>query len=324
MFLAEARVGARLSHPNVVSTLEIQETEALPYIVMEYLDGQTLHRVVSAARLAFTPLPLHVHLAALSGAIEGLGYAHAALGFDGEPLRVVHRDVNPHNVFVTTTGAAKLLDFGFAQTADSAGAMLSSAGRAAYMSPEHARGDAVDARSDLFSMGVMTWEAVTRRRFWPEEAAQRTSFETLTARRVALVARQRARERSPPDLESIIVRGHDRADPADRYESAAAFQADLQAVLRRITPPTFELSELGQAARHDLRERARATQGGGRRRDRVRQSAPARGVAAEEHPTSGSGGRRDARVRAVSPFTAGGIGPAGTAPERIAPRRGCR
>src|SRR6185437_13379004 len=163
----------------VVQTLEIEDDGPQPFIVMEYLDGQPLQHVLATGRAAFTPLALHMHLAALSGALEGLGYAHAAVGPDGVPLRVVHRDVSPYNVFLTVSGQPKLLDFGIAQTIDSPGAASVSAGRAAYMSPEMARGEPVDARSDLFSMSVMLWEAGTRRRFWNDTMSRDEIVNTL-------------------------------------------------------------------------------------------------------------------------------------------------
>jgi eukaryotic-like serine/threonine-protein kinase len=247
MFLTEARIGAQLSHPNVVSTFEIDDTEALPYIVMEYLDGQPLQRVVMSARLAFTPLPLHAHLASLSGALEGLGHAHQTCSVDGTPLKIVHRDVSPHNVFVTVSGATKLLDFGFAQTADSPNTMLSSAGRVAYMSPEQASRGAVDSRSDLFSVGVMMWEAVTRRRFWSEEASKAEIVRALASRELP-PSRLTALASAPEALRSIVLKAT-APDAADRYESAAAFQTDLQAALRQITPPAFDLRDIGKRIR---------------------------------------------------------------------------
>jgi serine/threonine-protein kinase len=243
MFLAEARVGARLDHPNVVSTLEIDETDALPYIVMEYLDGQPLQKLLATAAAAFLHLPHHMHLAALSGALEGLTHAHAANEADGTPLQIVHRDVSPHNVFVTSTGTAKLLDFGCAQTAGAPWTIPTSAGHAAYMSPEQASGRPVDARSDLFSMGVMLWEAVARRRFWPDTATKADilsalASETLPTTRVTGLAN------APEDLRAIVFQAT-APRAAERYAHAAALQADLQKALRRLTPPAFELRELG-------------------------------------------------------------------------------
>ncbi len=244
MFLAEARLAARLSHPNVVSTLEIEDGEALPYIVMEYLDGQPLQQVVAAARMAFTPIPLPMHLAAIGSAVEGLGYAHGAVGYDGSPLRVVHRDVSPHNVFVTFSGLAKVLDFGIAQTVDSPNAMPTSAGRASYMSPEQAAGEPVDARSDLFAIGVMLWEAATRKRFWSEGYGKSEILQSLAARRLPEY-RVPALGTVAPDLREVILKAT-APDAADRHASATALQDELQAVLNRMTPPHGTPRELGR------------------------------------------------------------------------------
>ncbi len=244
MFLAEARLAASLSHPNVVSTLEIEDGESLPYIVMEYLDGQSLQQVVTAARIAFTPIPLAIHLAAISGAVEGLGYAHAAVGYDGSPLQVVHRDVSPHNVFVTSGGLAKVLDFGVAQTIDSPYAMPTSAGRASYMSPEQAAGEPVDARSDLFAIGVMLWEAATRKRFWSEGHGKAEILQSLASRRLP-ESRVSALASVAPDLQAVILKAT-APDATDRHASATALQDDLQVVLRRMAPPDSDPRELGR------------------------------------------------------------------------------
>jgi serine/threonine-protein kinase len=243
MFLAEARVGAHLSHPNVVSTLEIDETGPLPFIVMEYLDGQTLQQLVATARIAFKPLPLHMHLAAISGALEGLGHAHAATDPHGNSLQIVHRDFSPHNIFVTSSGAPKLLDFGCAQSVGTVSVMPTSAGHAAYMSPEQVSGEAVDARSDLYAAGVMVWEAVTRKRFWPDEASKADILRALALRQLP-EARVIALGHAPDDLRALVLKAT-APHPADRYQTASALQDDLQKTLRQITPPTFDLRELG-------------------------------------------------------------------------------
>jgi eukaryotic-like serine/threonine-protein kinase len=243
-FVAEARLGARLGHPNVVPTFEIECDVPQPCIVMEYLDGQTLARVVSDARVAFAPLPLHMHLSAIGAALEGLAYAHTALGPDGEPLRVVHRDVGPHNVFVTVTGEVKLLDFGTAQTIDAPGQQTTSAARPAYMSPEQAAGDDVDARSDLFSIGVMLWEAVTRKRFWGDTMSRAEIVEALAARRLP-DTRLDGLASASQDLRSLVAKATS-PEPADRYESAAALQGALLPAIRSVTPPAFGMRDLGK------------------------------------------------------------------------------
>jgi serine/threonine-protein kinase len=244
LFVAEARLGARLSHPNVAQTLEIEDDGPLPFIVMEYLDGQPLQNVVTTARAAFTPLPLYMHLAALSGAIEGLGYAHAAAGPDGTPLQVVHRDVSPYNVFLTVSGQPKLLDFGIAQTIETEGTLSASAGRAAYMAPELAAGEPVDARADLFSVGVMLWEAATRRRFWGDTMSKEEIQRALASRSLP-ESRVTSAGRAPVELQPIILRATS-PDPADRYESAGALQIELQAAMRALAPATFAQRDMGQ------------------------------------------------------------------------------
>jgi serine/threonine-protein kinase len=244
MFVAEARLAASLSHPNVVQTLEIDEDASLPYIVMEHLEGQPLHRVIARARMVGANLPIHMHLAALGGALDGLAYAHEACGYDGTPLRIVHRDVSPHNLFLTYGGLTKVLDFGIAQGVDPVAAPPAAIrGRVGYMAPEQAAGGVVDARSDLFSVGVMMWEAVSGRRFWSEVSNENQIFRALAdgqlpASRGAMLAG------APAGLRDMLMRAT-APDPADRYESAAAFQADLQGALRRLTPPTFTMRDLG-------------------------------------------------------------------------------
>lgn len=246
MFLDEARLSARLSHPNVVQTLEIEEAGELPYIVMEYLDGQPLQRVIARARMAGTPLPLHMHLAALGGALEGLGYAHEATGYDGTPLRVVHRDVSPYNVFLTYGGDAKVLDFGIAQATDSntEAQPATVRGRVAYMSPEHAAGEPTDARSDLFAVGVMMWEAVTGRRFWSNVASETKILNALASRQLP-EGRESALAGAPIDLRRVIATAI-AVDAQDRYESAAALRQDLNAALRRLTPHGFGTDHIGR------------------------------------------------------------------------------
>jgi serine/threonine-protein kinase len=279
LFLMEARIGAHLNHPNVVATLEIEEREAQPFIVMEYLDGKPLQEVITSARIAFTPLPLHMHLAALSGALEGLGHAHAAVGPGNEPLGIVHRDVSPHNVFVTVSGTPKVLDFGFAQTAHSPNTMLTSAARVAYMSPEQATGALVDARSDLFSLGVMMWEAVTRRRFWSEEASKAEILRALRSGELP-PHRESALAKSSEEVRSIILKATC-PDPNDRYTSATELQDDLRVVLSQITPPTFAPRDLGKrvmtlfaADRARLQRAIDQPSAGAPERAPVRRSAP--------------------------------------------------
>jgi len=168
MFLDEARLAARLSHPNIVQTNEVGNDGDRYFLAMEYLDGRCLDHIRRRAKAVGQTLPPAIDLRVLAEMLAGLDYAHRLADFDGTPLNIVHRDVSPQNVFVTFSGHVKLLDFGIAKAADSshdtrAGILK---GKVAYMSPEQARGLKVDARADVFAAGVMLWEAVTGARLW--------------------------------------------------------------------------------------------------------------------------------------------------------------
>lgn len=167
MFMDEARLAARLNHPNVVQTLEVGTDEATGshFIAMEFLEG-VAH--VRFARLKErVPPPLAFHLRILIDTLRGLHYAHELCDFDGKPLNVVHRDVSPQNVMLTFAGGVKVLDFGIAKAALAAEQRPEDfKGKLEYMAPEQAMLDDVDRRADIFSVGVMLWEALTRRRLY--------------------------------------------------------------------------------------------------------------------------------------------------------------
>ena len=175
MFLEEARLAARLNHPNIVPTHEVGIEGVRPFLVMEYLEGQTLARVLKKKLPAFT---LAMHVRVIAHTLEGLHYAHTQEDFDGTRRSVVHRDVSPQNVFVTYDGQVKILDFGIAKASDSTVETRTGVfkGKPAYMSPEQLRG-VVDPRGDVFAAGVMLWEALVGRRMWE----RRTDVEILTA-----------------------------------------------------------------------------------------------------------------------------------------------
>lgn len=167
MFLDEARLAARLSHPNVVQTNEVGQEGDRYFIAMEYLEGQPLNRVLH--RIGRDGgLTLSMHLRIIIDMLVGLHHAHELTDFDSTPLNVVHRDVTPHNVFVTYDGQVKVVDFGIAKAMNSSAETRLGVvkGKVAYMAPEQARGERVDRRADIFSAGVMLWEAATGRRLW--------------------------------------------------------------------------------------------------------------------------------------------------------------
>jgi serine/threonine protein kinase len=172
MFLDEARLSVRMSHPNVVQTYEVSELDSRLTIVMEYLDGQPLTRVqnrLSAARgTTELALPLALRLRIVIEILAGLGHVHDLTDYDGRPLGVVHRDVSPHNVFITYDGHVKLVDFGVAKMVAASQETRPGTikGKLAYMAPDQLRPQSVDRRADLFSVGVILWELLAGRRMW--------------------------------------------------------------------------------------------------------------------------------------------------------------
>jgi eukaryotic-like serine/threonine-protein kinase len=227
MFLDEARLAARLNHPNVVQTYEVGEEDGSYFIAMDYLEGQSLHAVVQRARRG--DMPLDIHLRVLSDMLSGLHYAHELRDYDGSPLSVVHRDVSPHNVFVTYDGQVKLVDFGIAKAAGAAGMTQEGVfkGKVNYIAPEQALGEKVDRRADIFAAGVMLWEAVARKRI----ARGQTDLVTLNLRLHGDDPRLRdVASDAPVALVELCERAmaHHRDD---RIETAEAFRDALDAYL---------------------------------------------------------------------------------------------
>ncbi|MCC6217312.1 MAG: serine/threonine protein kinase [Polyangiaceae bacterium] len=254
MFMDEARLAARLRHPNVVQTNEVGEEAGRLYIAMEYLDGQPLSRVLSRMR---GQLPLPLHLRVIAETLTGLHYAHELRDFDGTPLAVVHRDVTPHNVFVTYGGEVKLVDFGIAKATDSSTETRTGVlkGKAGYMAPEQAMADRVDRRADVFSAGVMLWEALVGQRMW------RGLNDVAIVGRLLRGQIPSAAE-ARPDLPEVVLAVLGKAlapDPADRYASAEELRLAVEQLARQAgpTPTARQLGELVGQVFAEERERLR-------------------------------------------------------------------
>ena len=229
MFLDEARLAARLNHPNIVQTNEVGNEGDRYFMAMDYLDGRTLDRIRRRSAAAGAPFSTHMQLKVLCELLSGLEYAHKLSDFDGTPLGIVHRDVSPQNVFVTFEGQVKIVDFGIAKAADStqetrAGVLK---GKVAYMAPEQARGQKVDARADVFSAGMMLWETLTSRRMW-QGASDLDILRALVAS--DLPRASTVNPNVPRELDDICARAmsHDREK---RHASAGALQDDIELYL---------------------------------------------------------------------------------------------
>jgi serine/threonine-protein kinase len=229
MFLDEARLAARLNHPNIVHSYEVGEQDGLYFIAMEYLEGQSLNKVLKELVRRREPFGIELAVRVVADALAGLGHAHELRDYDGRPLSVVHRDVSPHNIFVTYDGHTKLVDFGIAKAALSStetevGVLK---GKVAYMSPEQAKGEPLDPRSDLFAMGIVLWESVTL------QSLLAADNPATVIHRLMSVPIPRASEAAPgldPGLDQIIARSLEK-DRSLRFQSAAEMRSALEAWL---------------------------------------------------------------------------------------------
>lgn len=217
MFLGEARLAARMNHPNVVQTSEVGEDAGRYFICMEYLEGQTLSRLLK--KTIDGTLPLGARLEIMCQMLEGLSYLHGFTDLDGTPLGLVHRDISPNNIFITFDGSVKVLDFGVAKAAGishvtEAGTFK---GKLGYAAPEQIIGRS-DQRSDVFAAGVLLWEILTYRRLTQD----RTQTEIVQGR-IAGAESELMQQRGsdvPPELMAICSKAASKA-PEDRYASAA-------------------------------------------------------------------------------------------------------
>ncbi len=168
MFLDEARLAARIRHPNVVPTLDVVATDGELFLVMEYVAGESLARLVRTAAGMGQLVPPRIVIAIMCGVLRGLHAAHEATNERGEPLGIVHRDVSPQNVLVGIDGQARVLDFGVAKAAGRLQTTRDGKlkGKLAYMSPEQLRGKSVDRRTDVFAASAVLWESLTGRRLF--------------------------------------------------------------------------------------------------------------------------------------------------------------
>jgi serine/threonine protein kinase len=226
MFMDEARVSARLNHPNVVQVHEVFLRRGAPVIVMEYLDGESLGTIMARAFEA-TALSTEVAITILTKVLAGLHHAHTLRDFSGDPMGVIHRDVSPQNVMVTYDGQVKLVDFGVAKLASAEHQTRTGIvkGRLTYMAPEQFLGHA-DCRADVFAVGVILWEIAARRRFWGDLPEPELLGRLVAGRLPDLTP--------PPEMDPRLAQMCGRAlapDPDDRYPTAAAMQEDLERYL---------------------------------------------------------------------------------------------
>ena len=226
MFFDEARIAARLNHPNVVQIFDLGEAAGSHYLAMEYVAGEDLRRLDKQARSAGKMIPLGLLCRIIADAAAGLDYAHKARDAKGQPMQLVHRDVSPQNVLVGFDGAVKLIDFGVARAA---GRMQHTAtgvlkGKYAYMSPEQVDGLPVDHRSDIFALGIVFWEMLVGKRLFKGDSEAATMRLVKECR---VPAPSTVNPQLPPQLDKVVMTAL-AAEPQRRYPDAAAFRMAIE------------------------------------------------------------------------------------------------
>ena len=240
LFVEEARTAARITHPNVCQIYELGQVDGRYYMALEYLEGLPLADVMVARKKAPQLADLRLIASLVGQSAEGLHHAHSLRQPDGESAGVVHRDVNPRNIFVTSAGVAKVLDFGIVKVRSALSQIQTGAvkGTYSYMSPEQLQGEAVDCTADIFSLGTITWEAVVGRRLF------KRSSDLLTWRAIVeepIPHPTKFRPDLPPELDEVIM--HALRRPLDeRYASAREFAAALEQAIRPLGAPLTSLA----------------------------------------------------------------------------------
>jgi serine/threonine-protein kinase len=238
MFMDEARLAARIRHPNVLGTLDVVVLDGELFLVMDYVEGESVHRLVHAAKQQGGRVPLPIAGAILVGALDGLHAAHEATSEQGEPLGLIHRDVSPQNILVGTDGIPRLLDFGVAKAVgrveDTKDGQLK--GKLRYMAPEQINGE-TSRLTDVYSASVVLWELLTGHRLFRAE----NDLQTL--------ANVTAGNRTPPsafapyvgaELDAIVLRGM-RKKPEERFATAREMARAIQKAI-----PLASANEVGE------------------------------------------------------------------------------
>jgi serine/threonine-protein kinase len=253
MFLDEARLAARIAHPNVVPTLDVVSVDDEVFLVMEYVRGVTLAQLARTLRHQAERIQPLIALGVVSGMLQGLHAAHEAKNDMGERLDLVHRDVSPQNALVGTDGITRLLDFGVAKAAGRLQTTRDGQlkGKLAYMAPEQVRGEPLTRRTDIYAASVVLWEVLTGKRLFYANNEANVLAKVLSAE---VPAPSSIVHKLPPSLDRIVLKGLER-DPAKRYATAREMAAELDARVG-IASPTEIGDWVERTAGEELHARA--------------------------------------------------------------------
>src|SRR5690606_35659581 len=236
MFLDEARIAAKIQHPHVVEILDLGEDQGTHYMAMAWVEGETLSALVRALRPG--TLPLAVTFRIVSDTLIGLAAAHGLSDETGRPLGLVHRDVSPQNLLISMAGWVKVTDFGIMKAAGRSGRTRTGElrGKVAYVSPEQARREYVDARSDLSAVGVLLWELLTGDRLFAR-ATEAATLERVIACEVPELPADVFADVEPTIVASVraLVKRSLGALPKERFDNARGMLDAAQSILRQVS-----------------------------------------------------------------------------------------
>jgi serine/threonine-protein kinase len=260
MFLDEARLSAKLNHANIVTVFDIGTADDTYFIVMEFVDGANLKKIIEGVRKQRGLFPLKEALYICMEACRGLSYAHELVGDHGEALHIVHRDISPPNIMITKRGEVKVADFGLAKASTQIektdpGVVK---GKFSYLAPEAASGSDVDARADIFSLAIVLWEMLAGRRLFLGE----NDYATVKLVQQANIPRLSPLNREVDEaFEEVLFKALARK-PADRYQSAREFGDALAGYLfgRQLKVTSYDIATLVQAAINQPENQARGDQ----------------------------------------------------------------
>ncbi len=257
MFLNEAKIASRFNHPNIAQIYDLGEQNGQYFIAMEYIHGEDIGRIMRRAWNTGQWVAQSVSLRMISDACQGLYYAHSRTDERGQPLRVVHRDISPQNILVSFDGSTKVVDFGIAKAADQNALTKSGAikGKFAYMAPEQAAGKTLDARSDIFALGLVLYELLTGVRPLKRDS----ELATLQAALECDIEPPSAVAEVPAELDEVVMRAIAKS-PDARYRDARQMQMALEEflVVQGTVTTSVQVSQLMETLFADrLEEEAR-------------------------------------------------------------------
>ncbi len=240
MFRSEIRVTLGFNHPHTIQLHDFGEIDFQPYIAMEYIEGKSLREIMQKFGDKNEPIPVPTVLGLVAQAASGLSYAHHFENTaTGEVVNAVHRDISPHNLIVSYDGNLKVIDFGIAKAKNGltektrAGQIK---GKCGYLSPEQLSEEALDGRSDVFSLGIVAWEMLTGQKLFQKTGdSEHQIIKRIEQCEVHCVPPSTINPEIPPQVDQVILKALAK-DVDERYASAAAFQVALRQVMQRLYP----------------------------------------------------------------------------------------